>query len=203
MRMVYSHKQAQLENHVEAIQELSLQDTLQHGSISFYITRYQTRKHTAPTCACVEGFSVTKATINLSRWCGNLVVGTQEMTVESLFENGLLTKLTITHPRQLNSIALPWRLKVIVKDLLSTRPLKIGFAVLEVYSVPLNYQSYPCEAQHSILIHLIRYGMPKFLVWYSDRYREHFIPMDVNDRILEGLFPSFFWEVTLDKLAHS
>ena len=30
MRMVYSHKQTQLENHVEAIQELSLQDTLKH-----------------------------------------------------------------------------------------------------------------------------------------------------------------------------
>ena len=66
MRMVYSHKQAQLENHVEAIQELSLQDTLQHGGLSFCITRYQTRKHTAPNCAYEEGFSVTKATIDLS-----------------------------------------------------------------------------------------------------------------------------------------
>ena len=137
--MVYSHKQAQLKNHVKAIQELSLRDILQHGGLSFCITRYQTRKHTAPNCTCADGFSVTKATIDLPRWCRNLVVGTQEITVESSFENGLIGKLTITHPRQLNSIALPWRLKVIVHDLLSTRPLNIGFAVLEIYSVPQNY----------------------------------------------------------------
>ena len=33
--------------------------------------------------------------------------GSQEISIESLFENGLLSKLTITHPRQLNSINLP------------------------------------------------------------------------------------------------
>ena len=183
IRMVYSHKQAQLENHVEAVQELSLHDSLRHEGLSFCITRYQSRKHTAPNCAYAEGFSVTKATIDLSLWSGNLVVGNQEITVESLFENGLLGKLTITHPRQLNSINLPWRLKVIVQDLLSARPINIGFAVLKIYSVPPNYQSYPCEAQHFILIHLIRYGMPDFLVWDSDRYKEHFIPMSLQERI--------------------
>ena len=126
---------------------------------------------------------MTKATINLSRWCGNLVVGTQEISVESLFENGLLGKLTITHPKQLNFIALPWRLNVIVQDFLSTRPLSIGFAVLEVYYVPLNYQFHQCEAQHYILINLIRYGTSYFLVWDAERYNEHFIPMDVREKI--------------------
>ena len=92
------------------------------------------------------------------------MVGTQEISVESLFENGLHGKLTITHPKQLNFIALPWRLKVIVQDLLLTRPLNIGFAIFEVYSVSPNYQSYPCEAQHYILINLIRYGTPEFLI---------------------------------------
>ena len=183
MRMVYSHKQTQLENHVEAIQELSLQNSLQYGGLSFCITRYQSLKHTAPNCACAEGFSITKATIDLSQWSGNLVAGNQEITVESLFENGLLGKLTVTHPRQLTSINLPWRLKGIVQDLLTTRPINIGFAVLEIYSVPPNYQSYPCEAQHYILIHLIRYGMPDFLVWNPDSYREHFIPMGLHERI--------------------
>ena len=107
----------------------------------------------------------------------------QEISVESLFENGLLSKLTITHPRQLNAISLPWWLKVIVQELLSTIPLNIGFAVLEIFSVPPNYQTYPCEAQHYLLVNLIRYGTPDFLVRDAKCYHKHFFSMDLKERL--------------------
>ena len=82
-------------------------DLLQKDGFSFCITTYKTRQHQAPNYACAEGFSITRMTIDLSRWHGNFFIGSQEISVESLFENGLLYKFTITHPRQLNSINLP------------------------------------------------------------------------------------------------
>ena len=90
MKMVYSYKQVQLENLIEAIQEMSLTNTLQQEGLSFCITKYQTRKHPAPDCSCAEGFSFTRANIDLSRWHGNLFIGTLEILVESLFEDGRL-----------------------------------------------------------------------------------------------------------------
>ena len=154
MRMVYAYKQLQLENMVEALQEMAMTDLLQKDGLSFCIKKYQTRQHQAPNCACTASFSITWATIDLSGWHGNFLIGSQEISIESLFKNGLLSKLTITHPRQLNSINLPWRLKVIVQDLLSIRPLNIGLAVLEIFLLPPNYQTYPSEAQHYVLINL-------------------------------------------------
>ena len=78
---------------------------------------------------------------------------------------------------------LPWRLKVIIQDLLSTRPLNIGFAVLKIFSVLPNYQTYPCDAQHYVLIHLVRYGTLDFLLWLTDHYREDFILMELDKRL--------------------
>ena len=69
------------------------------------------------------------------------------------------------------------------QDLLSTQPLNIAFAVLEIFLVPPNYQTYPCKAQHHILINLIKYGTPDFLVWDAERYNEQIIPMKLDDRI--------------------
>ena len=114
MKIVYVHKQLQLENMVEALQEMTMTDLLQKDGLSFCITKYQTRQHEALNCACVTGFSIIHATIDLSRWHGNFPIRNQEVFIESLFKNGLHNKLTITHPRQLNSINLPGRLKVIV-----------------------------------------------------------------------------------------
>ena len=99
MKMVYSHKELQLENLVEAIQEMSLTNTLQREGMSFCLTKYKTRQHPAPNYLCAEGFSITRATIDLSKWQGDFSIGTQVVLVESLFENGLLSKLTIIHPR--------------------------------------------------------------------------------------------------------
>ena len=82
--MVYSHKQTELENLVEVIQEMSLSDTLQKEGMSFCLTRYKTGRHTAPNCPCEKGFSITRATINLPRWQGNFTMGTQEVSVLSL-----------------------------------------------------------------------------------------------------------------------
>lgn len=185
MKMVYPHKQLQLENMVEALQEMAMIDLLQKDGLSFCITKYQTRQHEVLNCTCTTGFSITCATVDLSRWHGNFPIGCQEVSIESLFENGLLSKLTITHPRQLNSINLPWWLEVIVQDLLSTRPLNIGFAVLELFSVPPNYQTCPCEAQHSVLINLVRYGTPEFLIWQAEQYKEYFISMNLSDKLKE------------------
>ena len=76
------------------------------------------------------------------------MMGAQEISVSSLFENVLLRKLTITNGRQLNLLNIPGRLKAIVQDLLALRTQKAGFAVLAMISVPPNCQQYPCEAQH-------------------------------------------------------
>ena len=160
MKMVYSHKQLQLKNLVEAIQEMSLNPELQKEGMSFCLTRYKSRRHTTPNCPCVDGFTKTKATMDLSRWQGNFSIRKQEISVFSLFENGLLSKFTITNPNQLNSIDIPWRLKVIVQDLLALRPLNIGFVVLEILSVPSNCQNYLCNSQHYVLVNLIWYGTP-------------------------------------------
>ena len=107
MKMVYNHKQLRLENLVEAIQEMALTDLLQKDGLSFCITNNKTGKHTSPKCAYADGFFITRATIDLSRWTGTFLIGDQEVSVQSLFENELLYKLVITHPRQLNSIKLP------------------------------------------------------------------------------------------------
>ena len=65
LKMVYFHKQIRLENLVEAIQEIFLNNTLKMEGLSFCLTRYKTGKHTAPNCLYEEGFSITKATIDL------------------------------------------------------------------------------------------------------------------------------------------
>ena len=124
--MVYSHKQLQLGNMTEAIQEMSLCNALQRVGIFFCLTRYKMGKYIAPNGPWEEGFPITKAVIDLSRWQEDFTIGTQEISVSSLFEQGLLSKLTITNPKQLNSINLPWRLKTIVQDLLALKPLNIG-----------------------------------------------------------------------------
>ena len=67
MKMIYSHKQLQLENMLEAVQKMSLTNTLPKDGLSFYITTYKTRQHSTPNCACLEGFSIIWATIDLSR----------------------------------------------------------------------------------------------------------------------------------------
>ena len=87
MKMVYSHKQLQLENFVEAIEEISLNTELQKEGTTFYPTKYKTEKHITLNCPCAKGFTITKATIYLSRWQGNFTIGPQEISVSSLFEN--------------------------------------------------------------------------------------------------------------------
>ena len=41
MKMVYNHKQLQLENMVEAVQEMAMTDLLQKDDLSFFITTYK------------------------------------------------------------------------------------------------------------------------------------------------------------------
>ena len=98
MKKVYAHKQLQFENMVDTVQELSLSNSFRKGGLSFCITNYRTRQHSAPDCTHAEGFSITRAMVDLSRWEENFLMGSREISVETLFENGLLGKLTVTHP---------------------------------------------------------------------------------------------------------
>ena len=60
MRMVYSHKQAQLENHVEAIQEISLQNTFQHEGLSFCTQGIKQENILVQTVHVKKGFHLQK-----------------------------------------------------------------------------------------------------------------------------------------------
>lgn len=121
----------------------------------------------SPACICLEGFSIIQATINLSRLVRSFKIGGLEISPSSLYENGLLIKLAITKVEQIKDICVPWRLKTLVYNVLYTRDRY--FVVLELLPVPLTYHGYPCSSQHYIRINLVRYGLPRFEQWDTDR----------------------------------
>lgn len=92
MKMVYSHKQVELENLTCVVQEMAATPLLRKPGINFCITRYSQHRN----LQMPEEFTITQATVDLSRWAGEFTVGNQVISPNTLFENGLLSKLTLT-----------------------------------------------------------------------------------------------------------
>lgn len=69
----------------------------QQNGLSFCLTKYKGSTYQdVQACICIEGFSIIQATVNLSERKENLQVGGLMISLDTLFEYGLLKKLIIT-----------------------------------------------------------------------------------------------------------
>ena len=114
--------------------------------MSFVVQQYKSTKHSYQSCSCDGGFSITHASIDLSKWEIDLSIGNLIISPSLLYECSLLRKLLVSQPDQMNKIKLPWRFHQIIINLLEKRYSRKGFVACDFTSIPLDYSSYPSEA---------------------------------------------------------